>query len=199
MLWNEAMEILGCSYSTLCRYVKNGKVRKSKYQRVGRMGKNNYWDEDVYSLVGRRIQRKAGSRSVVAYYRVNGTTKEDEAKMAEQKRLVNSYITARGARLDKEYEDRCSGARFDEKGRPAWHELLRDVMLGNVGVLVLHTSNRFCRFGWEGFHEWLRYYEVEVLILYQFVDDIYYQDEQSEDLAVELHKLKMERSVPKVK
>lgn len=197
MLWNEAMDVLKCSYSTLARYAKKGKIRTSKYEIFGKIGKTNYWDEDVYSLVGRKLQRKAGSRSVVAYYRVNGKTKEDDAKMTEQKRLVNNYITARGARLDEEYEDRCSGARFDIDGRPAWHKLLQDVMLGNVSVLILHTSNRFARFGWEGYREWFKYYEVEVIVLYDFVDDIYYQDEQSEDLAIELHKLKMERSVPK--
>ena len=58
-------------------------------------------------------------------------------------------------------------------------------------------QDRFARFGWEGYHEMLKYYEVEVIVLYDFIDDIYYQDEQSEDLAVELHKLKMDRVKPK--
>lgn len=193
MLYRQALKVLGCSYSTLARYAKAGKIGTSKYEIFGKMGKVNYWDEDVYAMVGRRLKRKAGARQVAAYYRVNGRTKLDEEKMTEQKRLINSYIFARGARIEREYEDKCGGNEFRYEKRPGWHTLIQDIMKGEVGVLLLHTRCRFARFGWEGYLEMFKYYEVEVVILYDFLEDIYYQDEQSEDLATELHKLKMDR------
>lgn len=193
MLWNKAMEVLGVSYSTLTRYTKAGKIRTSKYKMIGKMGKTNYWDEDVYALVGRRLKRKAGAKEVAAYFRAGSASNEARARKEKSKDLVNKFCLARGITIDRIYEDTASGARWDYKARPDLHRLIQDIMKGDVAVLIVETKCRITRFGWEMFEELLKYYECELMVLNKVIDDPFYQEEQSDDVAVVLHKMKMDR------
>lgn len=219
MLWHEAMKILGCSYSTLTRYVKSGKIRSSEYQIFGKMGKRNYWDEDVYALVGRQLSRKAGTRSIAAYFRVNPVGSEVEIKknasgygergdevlkkketmkaaervMQEQKLRVFNFASARGMKIDRVYEEMARATEVDPDKRPQFHQLVQDIMLGNVGVLLLDTKCRLSRFAYPEISMMLRYYDVEIIILNEVIDDLFYMEEQADDLAVQLHALKMSR------
>ena len=74
MTYKKALEVLGVSYSTLKRYVSRGLIRTYKYQMPHMRGKNNYWDEDVYALVGRKWVEE---NWIVGYVRVAGHTKRD--------------------------------------------------------------------------------------------------------------------------
>lgn len=221
MLWNEAMEVLGVSYSTLRRYVKKGKIRSSIYQVPRRYGNCNYWDEDVYALVGRKLKKKAGTRSIAAYFRVNPTgyqvkvnkgssgygVKEDdklalkESKKAAdemmriQKERVLGFASARGLQIEEIYEERARAVHVDPDKRPQFHQLVQDIMLGNVGVLILDTKCRLSRFAYEEIAMMLRYYDVEILVVNEKIHDLFYTEEQADDLAVQLHELKMSRAL----
>lgn len=213
------MKILGCSYSTLTRYIKSGKIRSSEYQIFGKMGKRNYWDEDVYALVGRQLTRKAGTRSIAAYFRVNPAGSEVEIKkntsgygergdevlkakvtmraaervMQEQKKRVMSFAAARGLKLERVYEEMARATEIDPDKRPAFHELVQDIMLGNVGVLLLDTKCRLSRFAYPEISMMLRYYDVKIIILNEVIDDLFYMEEQADDLAVQIQALKLTR------
>jgi predicted site-specific integrase-resolvase len=219
MLWHEAMAVLGVSYSTLRRYVKKGVIRTSIYQMPRRVGNCNYWDEDVYSLVGRQLSRKAGTRSVAAYFRVNPKGSEVEVKknasgygergdailkkketmkaaervMQEQKARVYSFASARGLKIETVYEEMARAVEVDPDKRPAFHQLVQDIMLGNVGVLLLDTKCRLSRFAYDEISMMMRYYDVEIIVLNEVIDDLFYQEEQADDLAYQIEKLKLSR------
>ena len=196
MLYKEAMSILGVSYSTLKRYCKKGLIRTYTYQTPKLMGKMNYWDEDVYGLVGHKLSRKKQAREFAAYFRVNSKTKAGQARMLEQKRTVQGFCAARGISLDRTYEDWSSSIETREGLRPDWHRLLQDVMLGDVAALVVETPCRISRFAWNEISTLFKYHHCELIVVNKVIDDLYYQDEQSEDLARQIQLLKLDRKLP---
>lgn len=190
MLKEEAMQILDVSYSTLKRYVKKGLIRTTKYEMPGKRGKNNYWDEDVYALVGRRIQK---GHEIAAYIRVNGSFKEDRAKLQEQRDKINMFAAARGLTVDRVYEDIAASTDFTEAKRPSFFELYRNILNGNVDAVIVDSKDRFTRIGWEILEMTFKHYGTDVLIINKAITDEYYQREQSEDLARLLAQAKIER------
>ncbi len=193
MLYREAMRILGVSYGTLQRYVKKGLIRTYTYQTPKLMGKKNYWDDDVYQLVGHKLQRKAGAREVAAYFRVNNRTREGEARMQAQKGVVTGFCAARGISIDRTYEDWASSIESGDQRRPDWHRLLQDVMKGDVAALVVETRCRLSRFAWGEIETLFKYHQCDIIVVNRVVDDLFYRDEQSEDLARQIEALKMDR------
>ena len=196
MLYREAMRILGVSYGTLQRYVKKGLIRRYQYQTPKLQGKMNYWDDDVYALVGHKLQRKAGAREIAVYFRVNRNTKEGQARMLEQKRTVMNFCAARGISIDRTYEDWSSSIEAGEDRRPDWHRLLQDIMKEDVAALVVETRCRLSRFAWNEIEQLFRYHQCEIVVVNKVLDDLFYRDEQSEDLARQIEVLKLDRKLP---
>jgi len=90
---------------TLCRYVKNGKIKvKSKFS------KNffEYDDESVYALIGEKSCKQ--KKSIVSYARVS-TQKQKEQLNEQNKRIYESCIS-RGLVLEKQYFDLQNNTRI---------------------------------------------------------------------------------------
>lgn len=190
MTYKKALEVLGVSYSTLKRYVKRGLIRTYKYQMPHMRGKNNYWDEDVYALVGRKWVEE---NWIVGYVRVAGHTRRDSEKLQEQKEIMRQYCTRRGISLDRIYEDRGPGTDFSESGRPALHRLFQDILHGRVQALVIDNWSRLSRVAPELWYLLLRFNKCDLVIMNPVLEDPYYQEEQSEELAALIHRAGLER------
>jgi predicted site-specific integrase-resolvase len=188
----EAMDVLGVSYSTLKRYVKKGLIRVYKYEMPGKRGKNNYWEDDVYSLVGKKMSK---DHWIVGYCRVKRRFKEDQAKMQEQKDLMRQFCTRRGISLEKIYEDVGASTDYSKKGRPGFHELLRDVMQGRVQAVVLDTRCRLSRVAFEVYEELFGYHGCDIIVMNPALTDPYYLEEQSEDLTHLIQSAGLERAL----
>ena len=186
----EAMDVLGISYSTLKRYVKRGLIRTSLYQVSNKLGKMNYWDEDVYAMVGRRLESES---KIVAYFRISLRPGSAE-RLQSQKDLVNKFCLARGITIDEVYEDKnVSGAEPHFKKRPAYHKLLQEVIKGNIRAIVVETPCRLSSFFFDEFEEICKYHGCDILVLNKVIEDPFYQEEQSEDIALVMAKAKMSR------
>ena len=190
MLSKEAMKVLGVSYSTLQRYVKRGLINVYKYQMPGKMGKNNYWDDDVYALVGNRIKK---DHLIVGYCRVRNRFKEDMSQLQSQKNLMREFCTRRGISLERIYEDIGASTDYSKKGRPGFHTLLQDVMQGKIQAVVVDTKCRITRVAFEIYTEVLSYYGTEVIIMNPVLEDPYYLSEQAEDLTYLVKKAGLDR------
>jgi predicted site-specific integrase-resolvase len=190
MDYKKALEVLGVSYSTLKRYSKRGIIRTYKYQMPHMRGKNNYWDEDVYALVGRKWVEE---NWIVGYVRVAGWSNRDTQKLEEQKELMRQYCTRRGISLDRVYEDRGPGTDFSEQRRPALHQLVQDILQGRVQALVVDHWNRLSRVAPELWSLLLKFNKCDLVIMNPALEDPYYQEEQSEDLAVLIQRAGLER------
>jgi predicted site-specific integrase-resolvase len=181
MTATEAMSVLGVSYSTLNRYRDKGLIRVYKYQLPKFMGKNNYDDSDVYALVGQKLKEKG--HSVVGYVRVNGTTQASKDNMAKQKNLMREFCTKRGISLEKLYEDIGASTDYSKAGRPAFHELMRDVISNRIQAVVIDTKCRLSRVGFELLEEIFIYHGVDIVIMNPVLEDPYYLAEQTNDLT----------------
>lgn len=190
MLLKEALDELGISYSTLKRYVKKGLIRRSKYEMPGKRGKYNYWEDDIYAMVGKRLPRE---HWVAIYCRVNGKTKEADAKMIEQKRILYAWCAKRGITIDKVYEERARSTEYNKYKRPVLHELINDVLNKRLDAIVIETKDRITRIGFEMWEELFKYHGVEPLIVNKLIVDPFYQAEQAEDLALILEQAKIDR------
>jgi predicted site-specific integrase-resolvase len=193
MTKTEALNILGCSYSTLKRYAKSGKIRTYKYEMYGKRGKNNYWDEDVYSMVGKKITK---DHWIVGYCRVSKRFKEDLAQLQSQKNLMRHFCTKRGISLEKVYEDIGASTDYSEKGRPQFHQLLRDVMAGKVDAIVVDTKCRLTRVSIEMYEELFKYHGTDLVIMNPAITDPYYLSEQAEDLTKLIQNAGLDRALP---
>ncbi|MFW9948494.1 MAG: recombinase family protein [Candidatus Thorarchaeota archaeon] len=191
MTKNEALAVLGCSYSTLKRYAKKGLIRTYKYEMYGKRGKNNYWDEDVYALVGKKIESKG--HSVVGYVRVSGSFKKDLDNLESQKRLMREFCTRRGIALEKLYEDKGHSTDFSKSGRPAFHELLRDIISNRIQAVVIDTKCRLMRVGFELLEEICIYHGVDIVIMNPVLKDPYYLEEQTTDLTKLIERAGLDR------
>lgn len=186
-MWrSEALKVLGCSWNTLRRYVKTGVIRYTDLPN----GKRMYWDDDVYAVVGKRLTR---GHDVVVYSRVNGKSEEDQKKMAEQQRFIYEWCVARGITIEKVYEDWCPSTEFSHEKRPGLHALLQSVFKKEIFAIVIESTDRIARVGWEMFKEIFKYYGVQFIIINKGYRDPYYQKEQEEDLALILKKAGVER------
>ena len=190
MTKQEALEILGVSWSSLRRYVDKGLIRTSKYEMPGKRGKRNYWDEDVYAMIGRKIHR---GHEVVGYIRVNGVFKEDKEKLLDQRARMRKFCNARGISLDRVYEDIAASTEFSTKKRPALHEMIQRVMSGHIDGIVIDTKDRLFRIGYEVLETMFKYHGTDTIVMNPALTDEYYQKEQSDDLAKLLAQAKIER------
>ena len=192
----EAMEILGVSYSTLKRYVKKGLIRTYKYEMPGKRGKNNYWEDDVYALVGKKMTK---DHWIVGYCRVGKRFKADQEKMQEQKDLMRQFCTRRGIALEKIYEDIGASTDYSKGGRPGFHELLRDVMAGRVDAVVIDTKCRLTRVAFEIYEELFLYHGCDIVVMNPVLTDPYYLEEQSQDLMKLIEQAGLDRAMPSEK
>ena len=188
----QAMETLGVSYSTLKRYVNRGLIRVYKYEMPKLRGKNNYWDEDVYALIGKKYQK---DEWIVGYCRVAGNSRPDQEKLQEQKDIMRKFCTRRGISLERLYEDRGASTDYSKSGRPGFHSLLRDVIAGRVQALVIDTKCRLTRVAFEVYEELFAYHGCDIIIMNPALTDPYYLEEQSEDLVKLIADAKLDRSV----
>lgn len=186
------MAELRVSYSTLKRYVQRGLIRTSMYQMPGRMNKKNYWDEDILALIGKKI-KKDPRHLVVSYVRMNSRSKENDARMMEQKSMIYKFCGKRGISVDKLYEEYAGGADDSHTARPVFHELLREVMSGDVDAVVVESQCRLARFTWDTYLALFKYYGCELIVINKVLDDEVYKEEQSEDIATLLQNEKLKR------
>ena len=186
MYVKEVMATLQCSYNACRKWRNEGKLRTTKMPN----GKVMYWDDDVYALLGKKIQKENWS---VAYCRVPGTTESDRRLMLRQQQLIREWCAKRGVSLEKLYDDWCPSTDFSMDGRPGLHELIQDVIKKKISVIVVETPDRLARVGWEIFPSWFKYYGVEVIVINSAIVVPEYQQEQERDLTNLLLKAGVDR------
>ena len=186
MTKKEALEVIGCSWSTLRRYVGRGLIRTTTLQN----GRKNYWEDDVYAMVGKRMPRE---HWIAIYCRVNGRSKEADEKLLEQKRLIYSWCAKRGITIDKVYEERGPSTEYTPERRPVLHELMQDIFSKKVDAVIVETEDRIARIGYPMFREMFKYHGVEPIVINKVIEDPFYQAEQADDITRILEQAKIDR------
>ena len=186
MYVKEVMTTLQCSYNSCRKWRNEGKLRTTKMPN----GKVMYWDDDVYALMGKKIQKENWT---VVSTRVGGTTESDRGTMLRQQELIRSWSAVRGLAIDRLYEDWAPATSFSLEQRPGLHELLQDVIKKKVSVVIVETPCRLARVGWELFPALFKYYGVEVVVINGAIQVPEYRAEQEKDLVNLLLKAGVDR------
>lgn len=186
MTKKEALEVIGCSWSTLRRYVGRGLIRTTTLQN----GHKNYWEDDVYAMVGKRMPRE---HWIAIYCRVNGKSKEADEKLLEQKRIIYSWCAKRGITIDKVYEERGPSTEYSSDRRPVLHELMQDIFSKKIDAVIVETEDRIARVGYPMFKEMFKYHGVEPIVINKVIEDPFYQAEQADDITRILEQAKIDR------
>ena len=186
MYVKEVRTTLQCSYNSCRKWRNEGKLRTTKMPN----GKVMYWDDDVYALMGKKIQKENWT---VVYTRVGGTTESDRGTMLRQQELIRSWSAVRGLAIDRLYEDWAPATSFSLEQRPGLHELLQDVIKKKVSVVIVETPCRLARVGWELFPALFKYYGVEVVVINGAIQVPEYRAEQEKDLVNLLLKAGVDR------
>jgi predicted site-specific integrase-resolvase len=175
MTGKEAMKIIGCSYKTLQRYRDKGLLRSSRLPN----GTVDWWEEDVYGVIGRKITAKP--RKCVAYARVNLPKYEKELK--QQVLNLKNWSNKAGVVIDKLYTDISPGTTFSMTERPDLHDLLQSMFRGEISTSVIDSVDRIARVGYEIIKAMCVYYGVEIVVLNPAIKDPHYEKEQTEDIV----------------
>ena len=183
MFIREAMQVLGVSYNTVRNWGYKGRLRRT----VLPNGRINYWDDDVYAQINKKITRQNWN---VIYTRVSKTTELKRKEMYEQKQRTMDWCAARGYIVDKMYEDWSLSTEFSVAARPGFHQLLQDIILRRVSVVIIETSCRITKVGWEIWPLLFGYYGVTLHYISNVERPEYIHEQQDELTNILAHAIK---------
>lgn len=174
---NKVLKILGITRQTLCRYVKEGKVKVK-----ARISEKfyEYDDDSVYALIGEKTDKK--NKHIVSYARVS-TQNQKEQLIEQNTRIYNSCIS-RGLVLEKQYSDIKSGMSSD---RNDFQEIIRRIISNEISILVIENKDRLIRFGYETLEQIFKYFGCQILVLNDVLENKTYEQELTDDLISIIH------------
>lgn len=174
----DVLKILNITRPTLTKYVKENKIKVDSVIN----GQYVYNDESVYSLIG--LKKEKQNRLNVIYARVSNPPKKylDE----QLKRLIN-FCSEKGITIDKEYFDIKSGMNFE---RDQFKDLIQEIVKGNIELIVIENKDRLCRFGFDLFNEFCKYFKTKIIIVNE-LSEKNFEQELTEDLISIIHYFSM--------
>ncbi|WP_434730868.1 IS607 family transposase [Thermogladius sp. KZ2Tp1] len=149
----EVCQRLGISYSTLSRWVREGRIKAIRT--AG--GKYRIPESEV-----RRIIEgiPAGEVRAVVYARVSSS--DQKSDLERQVQYLTQYCSAKGYRVVDVLTDVASGLKADRRGLL---KLFEYVVNKKVGVVVVAYRDRLTRFGFEYLEYFFRQYGVRIEVV----------------------------------
>ncbi|ADL19138.1 First ORF in transposon ISC1913 [Acidilobus saccharovorans 345-15] len=144
----EACQLLGISYSTLLRWIREGKIRAATTE-GGRY-------RIPYSEVKRYLEGREGTRAVI-YARVSSADQRED--LERQINYLTNYATAKGYRVVEVLKDVASGLNTQRKGLLKLFKLVEG---RGVDVVLITYKDRLTRFGFEYIEEFFSAMGVRV-------------------------------------
>lgn len=174
----EVLKLLNVTRATLCKYVKNETIKVDNTIN----GHYIYNDDSVYSFIG--IKKNKKKKINVIYSRTSNPPKK---YLEEQENRLLNFCTSNGIVVDKTYKDLKSGMNFD---RNEFQNLIKDVVSGEVELIVVENKDRLCRFGFELFENFCKFFGTKIVVANNASEKTYEQ-ELTEDLLSIIHYFSM--------
>jgi len=170
----DVLKLLKITRPTLCRYVKEGKLRAIKINKT----KLDYNEDDVFDLAGVKNRCKA-----VIYARVS--TQKQKSSLQNQIDTLLQYANSNGFEIDKIYKDIASGLNFD---RGEFQTLLSDVIQYKIKTVFITNKDRFSRISFNMWKELFSYFNCNIVVLND-IKDINESEEKEifEDIISMIH------------
>ncbi|MFP3227772.1 MAG: IS607 family transposase [Caldisphaera sp.] len=147
----EACQLLGISYSTLLRWIREGKIRVVTTEG----GKYRI----PYSEVKKYLERREETRAVI-YARVSSADQRED--LERQINYLMNYATAKGYKVVEVLKDIASGLNTQRKGLLKLFKLVEGK---NIDVVLITYKDRFTRFGFEYLEEFFSTIGVRIEVV----------------------------------
>ena len=140
----EFAEMIGVSVKTLQRWDREGKLISQRTPTNRR-----YYTHKQYVDYMGIVQQNKGK--TIIYTRVSNASQKND--LENQIEFLKQYANAKGIIIDEIFKDIGSGLNYNRK---KWNKLLEDCMLGVVKTIIIAHKDRFIRFGYSWFEQFLK-------------------------------------------
>ena len=148
----EACQLLSISYSTLLRWIREGKIRVVTTEG----GKYRI----PYSEIKKYLERREETRAVI-YARVSSADQKED--LERQINYLTNYATAKGYKVVEVLEDIASGLNTQRKGLLNLFKLVEE---RSIDVVLITYKNRLTRFGFEYIEEFFSTMGVKIEVIF---------------------------------
>ncbi|BDC18663.1 IS607 family transposase [Acidianus sp. HS-5] len=148
----EACQLLGISYSTLLRWIREGKIRAVMTEG----GKYRI----PYNEVKKYLERREESRAVI-YARVSSTDQKED--LERQINYLTNYATAKGYKVVEALKDVASGLNTQRKGLL---KLFKLVESRSIDIVLITYKDRLTKFSFEYLEEFFSAMGVRIEVVF---------------------------------
>ena len=147
----EVLRLLQITRPTLCRWVREGKIKAKKISRT----KLVYDEDSVFELAGIKNRFDA-----VIYARVS--KQDQESDLENQINSITTYADENGFKIDKIYKDVGSSLNFD---REEFQNMLMDIIQYKIKTVFIVDKDRLSRVSFKLLKELFSYFSCEIVVL----------------------------------
>lgn len=167
----EAAKELGVSVKTVRRWADADKLRFERSP----SGHRRFYLSDIKRITPRDLQQ-LDERITINYARVS--SHDQKADLVRQVQVLEAFSAANGWQYET-VQDLGSGLNYQKKGL---QKLLKRILKGNVGRLVLTHKDRLLRFGAELVFAMCEEFETEVVIVNKSDEELTFEQELVTDM-----------------
>jgi putative resolvase len=167
----DAASELGISVKTLRRWADSGKIRSERSP----TGQRRFYLSDIKRITPRDL-KQFDSRVTINYARVSSNDQKQD--LVRQVQALESFSASNGWQFET-IQDLGSGLNYQKKGL---QKLLKRILSGEIGRLVITHKDRLLRFGAELVFAMCEEYEVEVVIINKSPEELTFEQELVSDM-----------------
>jgi putative resolvase len=167
----EAAKEFGVSVKTVRRWADAGKLRFERSP----SGHRRFYLADIKRIAPRDLNQLE-NRITINYARVSSHDQKDD--LNRQIQVLEAFSAANGWQYET-ISDLGSGLNYTKKGL---QKLLKRIMQGDVGRLVLTHKDRLLRFGSELVFAMCEEFETEVVIINKSIEETSFEQELVTDM-----------------
>lgn len=167
----DAAKKLGVSVKTVRRWAEAGKLRFERSP----TGHRRFYLADIKRITPRDFNQLE-DRITINYARVSSNDQKED--LTRQRQLLEAFSSANGWQFET-ISDLGSGLDYNKKGL---QKLLKRIMQGDVGRLVLTHKDRLLRFGSEIVFAMCEEFETEVVIINKSIEETTFEQELVTDM-----------------
>ncbi|MGQ4647227.1 IS607 family transposase [Lyngbya aestuarii] len=167
----DAAKELGISITTLRRWADSGKIRSERSP----SGQRRFFLADIKRITPRELNQ-LDDRITINYARVSSHDQKDD--LTRQAQVLEAFSAANGWQYET-IQDLGSGLNYNKKGL---QKLLKRIIKGDVGRLVLTHKDRLLRLGSELVLAMCEEFETEVVIINKSSEELSFEQELVTDM-----------------
>lgn len=167
----DAAKELGVSTKTVRRWADSGKIRSERSP----SGQRRFFLADIKRITPRELNQ-LDERITINYARVSSHDQKQD--LIRQAQVLEAFSAANGWQFET-IQDLGSGLNYNKKGL---QKLLKRIMQGDVGRLVLTHKDRLLRLGSEIVFAMCEEFETEVVIINKSSEELSFEPELVTDM-----------------